>query len=438
MTVNVLYLAHRIPYPPTKGDKLRAFRHIERLGHKHRVWCACFVDDPPDLQWVAPLGKYCEELIAIPLSRRRALLRGGLGVLSGGTVTESFYASGAMRRALAGLCERVQFNLVIGFSSSMGQYARTVPCGRRVLDLCDCDSRKWSDYSENTRWPRRLLYRVEASRLREIERAIMRTFDAVLIISDAEKKALCNRENLSNVQVVTNGVTLPALGSDCTTSRGRNSKEHHVLGFLGVMNYRPNVDGVCWFVDSIWPRILERYPTSELRIAGRNPTGRVRKLGGVKGVRVLGEIDDVWSEMRGWDVSVAPLRIARGVQNKVLEAMAAAKPVVLTPCAAEGIDARDGEHYLVAESSGAFVEQVCRLLGDGNLRSKVGSSARQFVETHHDWHEVLAKYEWLVTGVKERSVATSNVLTREHATGVATNDTCDFEHVVAADQALPN
>jgi len=393
--MNILYLAHRIPYPPNKGDKLRAFRHIEHLSQRHRVWCACFVDTSDDRQYIEPLARYCQDLVAIPIGRVPSVLSGLAGLLAGGTMTESFYRHDAMTDALRVWSERVAFDVVVAFSSSMAQYGLRIPARRRVLDLCDCDSQKWLDYAAASRGPVGWLYETEGQRLAAREHAWLKAFDATLLISKDEATSLRTAAPSAKLHILTNGATLPDLASPL---------EPHpsTVGFVGVMNYRPNVDAVRWFVDQCWPDVRRAYPDPVFRIVGRSPVRQVRRLSRVSGVEIAGEVKDIGDEVRRFDVSVAPLRIARGLQNKVLEAMAAAKPVVLTTKAAAGIDARDGEDYLIADAPDRIARDVAQLLRNPAERDRVGSNARRFVATHHRWDDVLRKFELIVVGAVER------------------------------------
>jgi glycosyltransferase involved in cell wall biosynthesis len=180
------------------------------------------------------------------------------------------------------------------------------------------------------------------------------------------------------------------------TSNGRR-----IAGFVGVMDYRPNVDAVVWFVENCWERIRAACPKAVFRIIGRGPTRRVRRLAKVPGVEVVGGVDDVAAEVRQLAVSVAPMRIARGLQNKVLEAMAAAKPVVLTAKAAEGIRARDGQHYLIADHAADIIQRVTRLLNDPEERARIGTAARRFVAANHCLEDELQMFELIVAGTSE-------------------------------------
>lgn len=391
--MRILYLAHRIPYPPDKGDKLRAFRQIEHLSRRHEVWCACFVDRAEDEVHADTLRQWCRRVHAIRLNRIAAPARGMRGLVRGGSLTESYFAHGAMQTALEAWACEMHFDAVVAFSSGMAGYALRLPAGRRMLDLCDLDSLKWRDYAERVGGAKRILYALEARRLGRRERAWISAFDATTIISHAEARYV-PPDLRERVTVVGNGV-------DCEAGNAESESRHPVepvVGFVGVMDYPPNVDAVRWFVRECWPRIRKSHECARFRVVGHRPTRAIRSLAGVSGIEIVGRVPNVRQEIRRFAVSVAPLRIARGVQNKVLEAMAEGTPVVLTPCAAEGIDAVHGRDYLVAGGTEDIAASVCRLLADSETGRRVGESGRKFVSARFRWDVELSRFEELVTG----------------------------------------
>ncbi len=402
--MNILYLAHRIPFPPDKGDKVRSFHQLEHLSKRHRVWCACFVDNPQDRRHVAPLGAYCQDVAAIPLRPKIATIRGAMGWACGDTITEWYYRRPAMRRAITRWCRSVDFDIVVAFSSAMAPYALRVSAGRRVLDLCDLDSLKWMGYAERSTGAKSMLFRSEGNRLATCERRWIRSFDASILISDAEAAALGDENLQERVHVVTNGVDLPAIDRQSASSQeAQPSTKTPTVGFVGMMNYTPNVDAVCWFANECWPAIRNAVPEATFRIVGRSPMRAVRDLEATPGVCVVGAVDDVATELRTFDVSVAPMRIARGLQNKVLEAMAAQRPVVLTKVAAEGIAARDGHDFVIADRPNEIAQDVIALLGDASNRERLGLSARRFVALNHRWEAAMLRFELIATGMIERT-----------------------------------
>lgn len=395
--MNILYIAHRIPYPPDKGDKMRAFRQLDHLARSHRVWCACFIDDPADRQYVADLESKGITVAAVPLRRATALARGALGKLRGGTMTESAYESRAMRRTLDRWTRTVSFDVAIAFSGGVAPIALHAPARRHVLDLCDLDSRKWLHYAHVAAPPLRLIYSMEGRRLASREIDWIKRFDATLLISEAERNELnAPKELLNKVRVVPNGVTLPDPIADNAATH--NQPHRPTVGFIGVMDYRPNVDAVSWFARDCWPYIRSIIPDAEFRIVGRRPTRIVRGLARIPGVTVVGPVPDVQTELRRFDVSVAPLRIARGVQNKVLEAMAAARPIVLTPAAATGIEAENGLHYCLAAGADDMIAETITLLKTPRLRTELGLAARDFVGEYYRWPDALARFDAAVMG----------------------------------------
>lgn len=411
--MNILYLVHRIPYPPNKGDKLRSFRFLEHLSKRHRVWCACYVDDPSDMQYVHALKAICDDVIAIPLNKHRAILRGLWGLLRGKTVTEYYYRTEEMKKALIKWSIHLKFDVAIAFSSSMVRYVYRVPAKRRVLDLCDLDSQKWHEYADHSIAPLKWIYRLEGRRLATKEQWWAHASDATIVITDAEATDLRRFVLEGKLHVVTNGVDIPSthenIEQEEKEASSDPSSQHPVIGFVGVMDYRPNVDAVRWFVENCWVDICQAYPKCEFRIVGRNPSRAVKKLTDVPGVTVVGEVKDVSNELNKFTLSVAPMRMARGLQNKVLEAMAAEIPVVLSSKAARGINGKNGETYLVADSPDHLIRCVSRLLSDPDLCKHIGESGHRFVSLHHNWIESLRKYELIATGVIDKHLSTTFV-----------------------------
>lgn len=410
--MNILYLAHRIPYPPNKGDKLRSFRQLDRLAQQHNVWCGCFVDDPADEQHVSELRRRCVDVAAVRLSRPTALRRGLIGLARGRTLTESYYSSQRMTRIVREWSATVGFDAVMAFSSSMAQYA-SIPRARRVLDLCDRDSQKWMDYATLSPWPVSTLYRLEGQRLAKLEGAILREFDATILITPAEADGFGPPAAAQKLHIIGNGVdcaTAPSCSSrlESVSDEQSENREGHqsrqyaterlIVGFMGAMNYRPNVDAVRWFVRECWPAICRAHQNVEFRIVGRAPTSAVKRLERVPGVVVVGEVSDASLAVSEFDISVAPLRIARGLQNKVLEAMAHSKPVVLSNGAAVGLSGTHGREYMVADGAAEFTECVSRLIADPAERQRLAQAGRAYVQAHHCWDTELDRLEKVVTG----------------------------------------
>jgi glycosyltransferase involved in cell wall biosynthesis len=465
--MNVLYLSHRVPYPPNKGDRIRTYHTLRALAAAHDVTCVCFSDDRADGVALTALKALTLKVHAVPLSRGAALTRGAVRLARGGTVTEGFYASRRMRDTLRRVTRERSFDAVLAFSGCMAQHALSVPAERHILDLCELDSEKWRGYAARSWFPMSRVYGREAERLARRERCWARSFDAVVVISDAEAGELAPHVPSGQLHVVRNGVHIPAgrmdpdgpppgVPKDATPEapdsrgddrggggplphgrgaarrrtsgrvsggplpHGRGSVVHRqvssgtapdgsgggvdrtesIVGFVGQMNYPPNVEAVTWFVRTCWPTVRAAEPRAVFRIVGRRPTRSVRRLARVAGVEVMGAVADVGAHLASLSVSVAPLRVARGVQNKVLEAMASGLPVVLTPAAARGIAARDPDEWRVAEGAAEFAGHVVDLLGDAALRVRLGEAARRFVARQYRWEKELARLVTIVEGTR--------------------------------------
>jgi sugar transferase (PEP-CTERM/EpsH1 system associated) len=306
-----------------------------------------------------------------------------------------------MHQQLRSWAREVAFDVVVAFSSSMAQYALAVPAGRRVLDLCDRDSQKWLDYAKFSTLPARLLYRAEGRRLAQLEERWLNDFDATIVITEAEAGALREKAPVGKLHVIGNGAHIAPgdKGRSGALSATREARPRGpIVGFVGAMDYRPNIDGVHWFVDRCWPRVRARFPTALFRIVGRSPVRSVRRLARSPGVVVVGEVADVASEVPRFDVSIAPLRIARGLQNKVLEAFSYGRPVVATGKVAAGLVSRQGVHYLRADTPESFSQAVCDLLDDPAARQRLGRAAREHVAAAYRWDVELDRFAALVAG----------------------------------------
>lgn len=392
--MNLLYLCHRIPYPPDKGDKIRSYHQLAHLASKHRVWCAFFVDSQEDWRYLDDLRSRCAGVAGIPLSPRLATFRSLCGLARGETASEAYYTSRAMRRTLQAWSERTAFDAAVIFSSSMAPYRSSIRAKRFVLDFCDWDSLKWRDYARFAGPIRSALYNLEATRLYRREQRWLREFEACSVATLAE--ALDRGETPGQrLHVIENGADLGP--EPATLPHTREPR----IGFVGQMDYPPNVDAVCYFAEAVLPLVQAQVPDARLVIVGRSPHRRVRALAARRAIDVTGPVADVRSHLESFAVSVAPLRIARGIQNKVLEAMAAARPVVLTTKAAQGVGGRDGEHYYLADDPASMSARTVKLLLHPTLRTRIGLAARRFVADSFSWDREMAKFEALVVGTSD-------------------------------------
>ncbi|OYV00612.1 MAG: sugar transferase [Burkholderiales bacterium PBB5] len=386
----LLYLVHRMPYPPNKGDKVRSYHLLRHLAQRHQVFVGTFVDDPDDLAHVPALRAMCADLCAVPLQPRLAKLASLSGLLTGEALTLRYYADARLRAWVAHTVATQGIDAVLVFSSSMAPYALAHPQLPTLLDLVDVDSAKWTDYAPNHAWPLSWLYRREGQRLLAYERQAVAQSRAAFLVTDNEV-ALFNRlapESQGRVTALCNGVDAEFFAPDPGLPNPFAAGEL-ALVFTGAMDYWPNIDAVTWFVQDMLPALRQRWPALRFHIVGRSPAPAVRALAG-EAVVVSGTVPDVRPYLQHACAVVAPLRLARGVQNKVLEAMAMGKAVVAARTCVAAIDARAGEHLLSADQAEDYIAAVQSLLDDVAAAARIGTAARQCVLAAYDWSARLA------------------------------------------------
>lgn len=383
---DLLYLAHRIPFPPDKGDKIRSFHILESLARRYRVHLGTFLDDPADARYVDELRRYCASLEVVPLRRFAASLRSGSGLLRAEPLTFSYYGDRRLHRWVSRLLATVAPRVGLAFSSPMEQYLPAPGKGmRRLIDLVDVDSDKWRQYSQRARGPMRWIYAREARLLAKAERAMVRDADASVVVSAIERETLMGKDAGLGRKLfaIPNGVDGayfdPAL-AHVNPYRG----DELPIVFTGAMDYWANVDAVTWFVREVLPAIRRERAEVRFYIVGSSPTRAVLDLGADAGVQVTGRVADVRPYLAHAALAVAPLRLARGVQNKVLEAMAMARAIVVTGAALRGIAAQAPPGVVVRDEPDAFADAVKQLLGSGE-RQRMGADARQFVLREFSW-----------------------------------------------------
>lgn len=386
----ILFLAHRLPYPPNKGDKIRSFHILRHLAQRYRVHLGTFVDAPEDEQHVPMLRGLCGgQVCAARLRPRWALLRSLGGLLDGRPLTEAYYRDKRVAGWVSTLLRERPVRRAVVFSSSMAQYLSGAAQLRRVLDLVDVDSEKWRQYALVRRWPAAALYRREAARLLVAERRAAGEFSATLLVSEQEAqlfRALAP-EVASRVRAMSNGVDTDHFDPAIAYPDPYQGSGGRCMVFTGAMDYWPNVDAVCWFADAVLPRVLQCLPEARFFIVGRDPARAVRQLARHPGVIVTGGVADVRPYLAHAGVAVAPLRLARGIQNKVLEAMAMARPVIASPQALEGLSVRVPEDVRVATDPQQFSQQVVDLLTSG--AAAAGQAARRAVVRDYAWDSCL-------------------------------------------------
>ena len=390
-----MFLAHRMPYPPDKGDKIRSYHLMRGLAQRYTVHLGAFMDDPQDEIHVNAVRQYCGEILLRPLNKRLASLRSACALAAGNCLSTAYYRDKVMRRWVGQLAARRQLAGVFVFSSAMGQYAQGLPLPAgavRVMDFCDVDSDKWRQYAESHHFPLRHVYAHEARELSAAEATYVREFDVSLVVSEVEAHILRKlaRGFEGRILAIPNGVDTDFFDPSRFFENPFSTRERPIV-FTGAMDYHANVDAVRWFAHEILPAVRARVPETLFAIVGSNPTAEVDALAELPGVMVTGRVPDVRPFLAHAAVVVAPLRIARGVQNKVLEALAMSRAVVATDNAIQGIpDARDAG-VRVAQDPDSFVEAVV-----GRMHRPLPEAlGRDFVKAHYAWPDQLRRVESL-------------------------------------------
>lgn len=385
--MRILYIAHRIPYPPNKGDKIRSFNQVKFLGARHEVHLACLADAPSDLDYRSELTAFCQSVEAYPLDRRRAALRSACSLPTGRPLTLPYFYSPRLRQAIRRRVAAQAFDLIYVFSSSMAQYVLDLPGVPKVLDMVDVDSDKWRQYSLYTKWPRAYLYSLEWKRMQAYEREITDRFERTILIAEPEVQILRALNPQARLAVVPNGIDAETFAQPGPWSETPSllAAQPYVV-FTGAMDYFANVDGVVHFGQRIWPQVRRRVPNLRFFVVGMNPTEAVRRLAlNDPSITVTGAVSDITPFLAHAAACVVPLRIARGVQNKILEAMAAGVPVVATTRALEGLRAQVDRDVLLADDPEAFTEALVRLTQHPESARALVDSARRLLKDHYSW-----------------------------------------------------
>ena len=391
---NLLYLVHRMPYPPNKGDKVRSYHLLKHLVARHRVFVGTFVDDPDDEVHVETLRGLCAAAHVSRLHPARARIGSLGGLLGGEALTLRYYRDAALQRWVQETARRERIDAVVVFSSSMAQYAEGL--GLPVwVDFVDVDSAKWTEYADHHRWPMSWLYRREGGQLLAYERAVAAR--AAHSFFSTEKEAALFRtlapECADRVEEMCNGVDADHFAPDPSRASPFAAGETPVV-FTGAMDYWPNIDAVSWFAAEMLPALRAQFPALRFHIVGRNPAPAVRSLAGDgDGVDVTGTVPDVRPYLQHAAVVVAPLRLARGIQNKVLEAMAMGRPVVAGWQCAEAITARRGTELVDAGDAAEFVAEIGALLRDPARAAAIGAAGRRRVQQDYSWDAHLAIFD---------------------------------------------
>lgn len=396
----LLLVTHRIPFPPNKGDKITNFEFLRYFAQRYDVYLGTFIDDTRDEQHVDTVRGYCRDAHFERVHPRSARLLSARGLLTGSALTLAFYSRRGLRRWSERVVANHSIRKVFVSSAPMYQFAPSAGAGAvRVVHYQDLDSDKWRQYAPTKAWPLSAIYRREWRTLLDYERLIARDADAGLFVTPAEADMFRTLAPES-----AHKIHWPGHGLDHeyykpipdTPSPYPEGSTPVVL--IGVMDYWPNEDAAIWYAREIHPRVRAVHPQVSFYVVGMNPTRRVRELAALPGVFVTGEVPDVRPWFQWAAVVVAPLRIARGVQNKALQAMAMQRPVVMSTMSASSLSARPGEDIEIAETADEFAAKVSELLRDRVAADAMGVRARARILRDYSWPRTMERIDALLAG----------------------------------------
>lgn len=383
-SMNLLFVASRLPYPPIQGDRVRGYHFLRLLSREHRVTLVSPMAVASDRQAAAVVSGLCARWVPVPLRHWRAALHVGGSLLSSLPLQSLYFCPPMFRQQVDALCRAEAFDLVHVQTARMTAAVGGVVGVPRVLDFIDALSLNMRRRALQESGLRRWFFQMEALRMARHEAAASQVFERMLISAPGDQAHIGFSERL---HMVPNGVDLERF------PYVEDGRDPNLIVFTGRMGYFPNADAACFFARQVLPRIRRRRADVRLVIVGADPSPQVRALAGVAGVAVLGYVPRVQAYLERAAVAIAPMRVGTGLQLKVLEAMASGAPLVVTPHVLGGIAAEPGVHVLVAEEAEVFAEQVLCLLGDSALRCQVARHARQLVEERYTWERAVRLLE---------------------------------------------
>lgn len=395
--LKILFLAHRVPYPPDKGERIRAYHEIEVLAAEHDIDLFALGDSPPQIDSYAPLSSMCRRVnVALP-GKVETVIAGARAFARFDPLSFAFFDCRELRRHVEQALSKENYDAIFVYCSSMMQYVPDpAPCPL-ILDFVDCDSAKWAQYAGRSPYPMRWLYAREARCLSKREHQFMNRAVCSIVVSGKEARQLSAASNgRDKIKVIGNG----ANWSNCPAQpEPEIAKLGEYILFMGQMDYRPNVDAVNYFTQEIWPLVLKRHPALKFVIAGRNPSSLVRQLARISGIVVTGTVADIHMYLRGARVVVAPFRISQGVHNKILEAVAEGIPVVCSVQASEGLSESVRQLTAVRDGAISFAAAVCSFLDDDASRARFVRDSES-LRAGLRWEQVLKPLRELLHGLQ--------------------------------------
>ncbi len=389
--MKILFISHRFPYPPTRGDKIRSFNMVKHLHEAgHNVTVASLARSRQEADACHGIKDYCKDYILCEVRNLFQAVRMGLRLLTSEPSSLGFFYSSKLQSEINQLLVEKNFDLIVVFSSTAAQYVDHVTDIPKFLDFCDMDSQKWLAFSKFKKWPVSMGYHLEGRKLEQEEKQLCQQFDLCSCATDFEVDTLEGYGTGVASGLFPNGVDFEFFAP------GEGGYKRHSISFVGRMDYYPNEECVLAFCDNVFPRLLEKYPDLTFTIIGACPPASILALDNLAGITVTGTVDDIRPYVQKSAVMVTPLEIARGTQNKILEGMAMGVPVISSRTAARGVDAVVGEHILAATTAQEYVNHISKIFDDEAERDRLALAGRERVTTHHNWPRAMKLFNMAI------------------------------------------
>ncbi len=394
----ILFLAHRIPYPPNKGDKIRSYNIMRVLSQRYRVHLGCFIDDPEDQAFIQVVKDYCDETHFAELNKVQILWRSLLGMLKGDPLSVAAYNDRSMHSWVRSLVKRREIDRILVVSSCMAQFVDNIELlkFKPIIDFVDVDSGKWRLRSQRNRWPLQYLFRREANKLQAHDRAVAERFEHALFVAETEATLFrhLSPETVHKTHVVPNGLDVGYFSPEAKYPDPFDGRPTVV--FCGALNYWPNEDAVVWFAHKVLPALKKDAVNIDFAAVGREPSRRVLGLEKIEGLNIIGTVPDVRPYLANASIIVVPLQDSPGVANKVLEGMAMEKPVVATTKAMTGLKLKPGREIIIADEPETFATAIADILNGEIDGQTLGRKARHRILADFDWGKALDQLPRLI------------------------------------------
>ncbi|MCU4675536.1 TIGR03087 family PEP-CTERM/XrtA system glycosyltransferase [Catenovulum sp. 2E275] len=393
----LLFLSHVFPAPPNKGNKIRAFNLIKFLSQYFEIHLGCFSDRDLTEDDLNQLKPYIAQLYYVPIKHRTThlLTSFSLSLLTNKTITYAYFSNTKLQTWVDSQVKQYKFNTCYVFCTSMAQYATKGISTRAyqinlLLDLVDVDSSKWLLFSNKAQFIKKWIYQREAKKLASYEKALVKQFNTCLLVSQQEAHELTQMApNYGNkIHFIENGVDTVFFSQKPTISL--QLKVPYIV-FTGAMDYWANVDAMLWFIKNVWSDLLEILPELKLFIVGSNPHKALRNYHGKNNIYITGYVQDIRPYLKNSLFAIAPLQISRGIQNKVLEAMASGKPIILSPSAANGLNLNQEQLSLICQTKEDYLTQIQTLYNNHFLIERISKANQNWIKSNYSWEQCLNK-----------------------------------------------